>query len=88
MTTLSQGQAMLLEQYTPDKCPDKSFREKMFCQIIAITTGKNVYLTWLSLSKRDKKKYRSVENHPWGIELCLEHWENSEADRVWGDEYG
>ncbi|MFT7644868.1 MAG: hypothetical protein ACI9BF_000531 [Candidatus Paceibacteria bacterium] len=87
MTFLLTGRTKLLEQYTPEKCPDPLFREKMSKQVIAITTGDNLCFVWLTLSEQDKQIYGSLENHPEGTELCIDHWIRSKAAESWSEEY-
>lgn len=85
MTTLADGRSKLLEQYTPENCPDKTFRERMRNQIMAITTGANAYFAWLALPEKEKRECGSIENHSRGTELCLSRWFETKAAQVWGN---
>ena len=88
MTTLAEGRAMMLAQYTPEHCPDPDFCKKGRAQTLAITTGDNPYYVWLNdLSHEERFLYGSVENHPDGAELCYQRWFREKCPEKWSKQY-
>ena len=87
MTTLAEGRKEALKNFSSEKDKDPVYYQKMIDQLNAITSGKNPYHEWESLSLEEQILYGSMENHPDGYELCGMRWVLENAMTDWGDQW-
>ncbi|NCN11997.1 hypothetical protein GW937_01610 [Candidatus Kaiserbacteria bacterium] len=85
MTTLKDGKQYLLEAF---QCSfDQNFQERMLQQVEAMTAIQNSQCVWEKLPHAEQQRCGSIENHPQGMELCIEEWIKTGKAEQWGDSY-
>ncbi len=85
MTTLNEGRQIMLEAC--EYSSDPMFQRRMADQVLTITTGSNPFHVWERLPPNEKECFGSMEQHPEGMELCIEQWIETGAAKRWGEAY-